>query len=51
MDVHASFTDLTSLLSADGLHLTPAGDQRVAQTFYRAIQARYDARLATVSTE
>jgi lysophospholipase L1-like esterase len=51
VDVHASFTDLTSLLSADGLHLTPAGDQRVAQTFYRAIQARYDARLATVSTE
>jgi lysophospholipase L1-like esterase len=39
VDVFSNFS--TSLLMPDGLHLTEAGNQKLAELFYDAIKARY----------
>ena len=42
VDVHAGFGGDLSLLGADGLHPTEAGYQRIAETFFEAIQQQFD---------
>lgn len=39
VDIHAVIT--TSMLMEDGLHITPAGNQKMADTFYAAIKKKY----------
>jgi lysophospholipase L1-like esterase len=42
VDVNAGFGGDLSLLGADGLHPTEAGYQRIAQTFFEAIQQKFE---------
>lgn len=43
VDVHAAFRGDLSLISADGLHPTEAGYQRIAEAFFEAIRSRFEA--------
>jgi acyl-CoA thioesterase-1 len=42
VDLHAALSSDPTLIGADGLHPTAAGYQRIADTFFQAIAARYD---------
>ena len=52
VDVWAAFggNPSTDLVGADGLHLTAAGYQKVAETFYEAIRANLESRASGTSS-